>query len=92
MRFLLGIGRDAVAAAFADFRGGRLLESAQERFVNLIIDYLKSNGVLGIATLYESPFTALAPNGPEALFRESDNDELVDILDAVQESAIPPAD
>ena len=34
--------------------------------------------------LYESPFTELAPLGPDSLFSGSDIDELVGVLDAVR--------
>jgi type I restriction enzyme R subunit len=55
--------------------------------VNLIIDSLAELGVVDAARLYESPFTDLAPLGPDVLFSESEVTEIVDILHSVRASA-----
>ncbi len=39
--------------------------------------------------LYESPFTELAPQGPESLFSGPDIDQLIAILDSVRVTATP---
>jgi type I restriction enzyme, R subunit len=41
------------------------------------------------ARLYESPYTDHAPTGPEAVFSESDVDNIVDILKIVRANAMP---
>ena len=41
-----------------------------------------------LATLYESPFTDLAPRGPDGLFPPSQVDELVTILKRVRAAAV----
>lgn len=43
---------------------------------------------MNAALLYESPFTDLAPCGPEGLFPSSQVDELVAILDRVRLAAL----
>jgi type I restriction enzyme, R subunit len=48
---------------------------------------LTERGVVEAARLYESPFTDLAPTGPEGLFTEGEVTELVDILHRVRASA-----
>src|SRR5690606_38079523 len=65
VRVLLGLDRDAVEAVFAAFQRERSLTAAQTRFVEMMVGSLESNGTLDVGALYESPFTALAPNGPE---------------------------
>ncbi|MEY9211365.1 type I site-specific restriction endonuclease [Thermobifida halotolerans] len=89
MRVLLGLDRDAVEAAFAAFRQGRSLGAAQARFVETMIGYLEGNGTLDVGALYESPFTSLAPNGPEDLFGEADLDALVAVLERIEATAVP---
>jgi type I restriction enzyme R subunit len=41
------------------------------------------------ARLYESPFTEIAPQGPDAIFPSADVDRLVAILDSVRATATP---
>ena len=36
--------------------------------IGLIVQYLTENGVMDAARLYESPFTNISQQGPEALF------------------------
>lgn len=51
------------------------------------IDSLAERGVLDVARLYESPFSDLAPLGPEGLFGEGKVTDLVDILHRLRASA-----
>jgi type I restriction enzyme R subunit len=57
--------------------------SPEERAVN----HLTEHGVMEARRLYESPFTDLAPQGPEALFGSDGVDGLVRILDGVRATA-----
>jgi type I site-specific restriction endonuclease len=41
-----------------------------------------------LARLYESPFTDLAPHGPDGVFKSSETDELLRVLEAVRENAV----
>ena len=87
VRELVGLDRGAAKDAFADFLADHQLNSNQIEFVNLIIDSLAELGVVDAARLYESPFTDLAPLGPDVLFSESEVTEIVDILHRVRASA-----
>lgn len=87
VRSLVGMDRGAAKDALAGFIEGRTLTANQLEFVNLVVDHLTEHGVVQPARLYESPFTDLTPQGPDALFRPKELDELVRALDAVRATA-----
>ena len=89
LRSLTGLDREAAVAAFATFQQGRALSSAQLRFVREVIDHLARNGTIAVDVLYDPPFTALAPGGPEDLFPETDVDAIATTLRAVHATAVP---
>lgn len=88
VRSLIGMDRGAAKEAFADFLSGRTLTANQIEFVDLIVDHLTNQGVVSAARFYESPFTDIAPTGPQAIFVEDDVSALVVILDNVRASAL----
>jgi type I restriction enzyme, R subunit len=87
VRSLVGMDREAAKAALADFLGDRTLGANQIEFVNLIVDHLTERGVLLPAALYESPFTDLAPTGPDAIFAFDEVGKLICVLESVTNSA-----
>jgi len=88
VRSLVGLDREAAKAAFAGFLDGRTLNASQIEFVDLIVNHLTEHGTMSPALLYESPFTDLAPRGPDGLFPSSQVDELVAILGHVRAAAV----
>jgi len=64
IRSLVGLDRAAAKEAFADFLDEKRYSRNQIEFVNVIIDYLTEHGVVEPGRVYESPFTAVAPEGP----------------------------
>jgi hypothetical protein len=74
IRGLVGLDMGAAKEAFADFLAARRLQSNQIEFVNMIIESLAERGVVEAARLYESPFTDLAPSGPEGAVQRSGGD------------------
>jgi type I restriction enzyme, R subunit len=59
----------------------------QIEFVDLIINHLTEHGVMGAALLYESPFTDIAPHGPDDLFTSDEIGQLITVLDHVRAAA-----
>lgn len=80
--------RAAAKEALAKFTNGKTLTANQLEFVNLIVDHLTEHGVVEAARLYESPFTDLAPQGPDALFNATEVDELLQTLQALRTSTV----
>ncbi|MEU0061751.1 DEAD/DEAH box helicase family protein [Streptomyces albidoflavus] len=88
LRSLTGLEREAAALAFDAFQQGKTFTANQLRFVNELIDYLARNGTIGVDALYESPFTALAPTGPEAIFPEAEVDVMVSVIHSIRSTAV----
>lgn len=87
VRSLVGLERDAAKRALATFLEGTTLSGNQIDFVNLVIDHLTEHGAMEPRALYESPFTDLAPEGPDALFADAKVTELIAVLRRVRETA-----
>ena len=89
LRSLRGLDRAAVVEALSEFQAGQALTGSQLHFVNQVTEYLARNGVIPVEALYEPPFSAIAPRGPEQLFAEAKVDVLVEALHGVRQRAIP---
>lgn len=87
VRSLVGMDREAAKQALGAFMVGRTLEANQIQFLNLIVDSLTERGVVEAERLYESPFTDIAPQGPDGVFSEPDVEALFGVLRAVRDSA-----
>jgi type I restriction enzyme R subunit len=84
-RFLLSHG---VGTERAIQRAGGTHTATQIRFINEILDELTSRGVMDPARLYDSPFSDLAPMGPEGLFSEAEVDTICQLLNLVTTRAM----
>jgi type I restriction enzyme R subunit len=87
VRSLIGLDREAAKEAMAGFIAGRTLSANQLEFINLVVDHLTAHGAMPAERLYESPFTDLSPQGPEALFSSQDLDLLILTLASVEDRA-----
>jgi type I restriction enzyme R subunit len=87
VRSLVGMDRAAAKAAMGQFINGGVLTGNQLEFINLIVDHLTDHGVMQPAKLYESPFTDVASQGPDGIFKPTEMDELMRALEAVRSSA-----
>jgi len=87
IRSLVGLERAAVAEAFSTFVTRTSASADQIEFVDLVIEHLTEKGVMDPKALYESPFTDVAPTGPEQVFSLKQTDELFDVIDRINLSA-----
>ena len=88
MRSVVGLDRRAAKAAMAESIDLGRLGTVQIQFVNLVVDYLTSRGVLPAEALYEDPFTGIAPEGPDGLFPGEQVDLLIGALHVVHDNAV----
>jgi type I restriction enzyme R subunit len=54
-----------------------------------MIDYLARNGIITVDVLYVSPFSSIAPGGPEDLFPEVDIEAMITTMHSVNATAVP---
>ena len=87
IRSLVGLDRETAKQAFSQFVVGTTATASQLEFIDLIVQYLTENGTMDAARLYESPFTDISQQGPEAVFPVAKVTELVQVLDDIRERA-----
>jgi type I restriction enzyme R subunit len=87
VRSLVGLDRESAIQAFGKYLDGRTLNTAQIRFIDLVIDYLTQNGIMDPALLYTPPYTDLNPSGLDGVFTDSDADRILNILKRIRENA-----
>jgi type I restriction enzyme R subunit len=83
VRGLVGLDRAAAKAAFNAFLDDRRYTRKQIEFVEIVINELADQGVVEAGRFYESPYSGLAPTGPEDLFSPADLDDLFAQLEAM---------
>ncbi|MCZ7537170.1 MAG: DEAD/DEAH box helicase family protein [Acidimicrobiia bacterium] len=87
IRCLVGLDRAAAKEAFGEFLDSQRYTANQIEFVNLVIDELTDNGVIEPRRFYESPYTDLSPQGPDAIFESADVDRLLAVVADVRRRA-----
>lgn len=87
VRSLVGLDREAAKRAFAGFVAGAPLTANQIEFVNMVIDHLTEHGAMPAGLLYESPFTDIAPSGPDGIVNAGQIEQMVGILLGVEAAA-----
>lgn len=88
IRSIVGMDVDAANAAFSKFINNPSLNAQQIRFLNTIISYLTTNGVIEADKLFEPPFTEIATNGLLGVFNKQQAEEVVAVLNNVNRKAV----
>jgi type I restriction enzyme R subunit len=88
IRSLVGLDRETAKQAFSQFVVGTTATANQLEFIDLVVEYLTENGVMEPARLYESPFTDISPQGPEAVFSIARVNEMVELLEEIRKRAV----
>ncbi|MCR9294970.1 MAG: restriction endonuclease subunit R, partial [bacterium] len=87
VRSLVGLDREVAKKLFGDFLQGSDYNANQIEFINLIINQLVDHGIVDVSLLYESPFTDIAPQGPDAIFTSEQVDRIMQLLDDIRATA-----
>ena len=64
------------------------MNASQIRFVNLLIQYLTTNGVITAEKLFEPPFTEINSNGLLGVFGQTQAQEVVQLINDINQKAM----
>lgn len=88
IRSLVGFDRAAAQAIFADFLSDTNLNSRQMKFVERIIGFLTSEGVMAPEQLWESEFIDIHEDGVESLFGDEKAQEIKQRIEQLNDIAV----
>ena len=91
IRSVVGLSKEALNQAFAEFISTGQLTANQMKFVRSIIDYMAHNGSVERGALIdEDPFTDLHDQGIFGVFHQNDAQiyKVVSIIDRINSNAI----
>jgi type I restriction enzyme R subunit len=87
VRSIVGLDAGAVREAFSAFINTPSLNAQQIRFLDLIVQYLSSNGFLETEKLFEAPFTEVSAHGLLGVFNATQAGEVVSLVERVNQYA-----
>ena len=87
VRSLVGMDRAAAKDAFEAFLDEGRYSASQIDYVNLVIEHLAASGTIEPRRFYESPYTDVAPEGPDGLFEPVDVDRLIAVVHEIRHRA-----
>jgi type I restriction enzyme, R subunit len=88
VRSLVGLDRQAANAAFGELISDGTATAEQIEFIDMIIKHLTEQGLIDPKLLYDSPFTDVAPQGPEQVFDLQRTNRLFKVIDEINQSAV----
>jgi type I restriction enzyme R subunit len=92
VRALIGLERTAAQEAMSEFLNDATATSTQITFIKMIVEFLTHNGAITDDLLYQSPFTNVAPCGPEDIFSAAKIIQLDAKIKEIRERAIAYTD
>lgn len=87
IRSIVGLELSAANQLFAEFIQDTNLSADQITFIDTIISYLTTNGVIDKAMLFEPPFTDVNDQGITGVFDDADVVKIVSLIDRVNNNA-----
>ncbi|GAB2721419.1 restriction endonuclease subunit R [Hymenobacter frigidus] len=87
IRSIVGLEAGSVREVFSSFINNPSMNAQQIRFLDLIVQYLGSNGYLETAQLFDSPFTEVSTHGLLGVFNQDQATEVVSLLQRVNQYA-----
>lgn len=87
IRELVGLDMNAAKEAFSDFLDEAAYNTQQIQFINQIINYLMSNGILEVKQIFEPPFTDMHDESAYGFFEEDKVVELFGRIKAIRANA-----
>ena len=88
VRSLVGLDRNAAVEAMSEFLNDANATSSQIEFVNMIVEFLTIDGAISADRLYATPFTALSPTGPDAVFGIAKAERLFTVIEEIRQQAV----
>ena len=92
VRSIIGLDANAAQAVFADFIQLGDLRADQMTFINTVISFLTTNGVIDKTMLFEPPFTNIHDQGLLGVFKEANAAKVANLIDRVNRNALPVDD
>jgi len=87
VRSIIGLDIEASNRAFSTFINSGNLTADQMKFIDTIIQYLTTNGIIDKSMLFESPFTDLNDQGIVGVFNDAETTKIINILDEINSNA-----
>jgi len=91
VRAIVGLDKAAVQEAFAGFIQAGSLYADQITFINIIIDYLSTNGTIDKAMLFQPPFNFTHQDGLLGVFDDAKAGKVIQLIDDVNNNALVQA-
>ncbi len=88
IRGIVGLSEESAREAFAVFIQAGNLQADQMTFLNVIITYLTTNGIIDKRMLFEAPFTDMNDQGLFGMFDDAEAGKIISIIDEINYNAM----